>query len=62
MRLNGSDYRWDWWGERNGKKFYRFVPVGGWNRVYIGMGETEQEAWREVLAFDKNEAREKVAA
>jgi hypothetical protein len=47
---------------QNGKMFYRFIPVGGWNRVYIGIGETQDEAWREVLAFDADEAIKKVAA
>jgi len=62
MTLNGSVYRCDWSGVQNGKMFYRFIPVGGWNRVYIGIGETQDEAWREVLTFDADEALKKVAA
>lgn len=62
MTLNGSEYMCDWSGMQNGKMFFRFVPVGGWNRVYIGIGETQEEAWREVLTSDMDEAREKVAA
>ncbi len=62
MTLNGSEYMCDWSGMQDGKMFWRFVPVGGWNRVYIGIGETQEEAWRQVLTFDMDEAREKVAA
>lgn len=62
MTLNGSDYVCDWSGKHNGKMFYRFIPVGGWNRVYIGIGETQEDAWRTVLEFDKEEALSKVAA
>ena len=62
MRLNGSEYACDWSGEQSGKTFYRFVPMDGWNRVYMGIGETEADAWRNVLTFDTEEAREKVAA
>jgi hypothetical protein len=48
MTLHGSEYVCDWDGVKGASHFWRFVPVGGWNRVWVGIGDSAAEAWQAV--------------